>query len=48
MGHRLLSHRLREAGIAHEASENTGSHGGRSRERYQLTLEWLAQVLERS
>ena len=47
-GHRLLSHRLREAGIAHEATENTGSHGGRSLERYQLTLEWLAQVLERS
>ena len=28
-GHRVLSHRLREAGIAHEFLENTGNHGGR-------------------
>jgi hypothetical protein len=27
-GHRLLSHRLHEAGIVHEARENPGSHGG--------------------
>ncbi len=47
-GHRLLSHHLREAGIAHEATENTGNHGGRSRERCQVALEWLAQVLERN
>jgi hypothetical protein len=44
-GHRLLSHYLGEAGIAHEATEHTGNHGGRSRERYQLTLQWLSRVL---
>jgi hypothetical protein len=47
-GHRLLSHHLSRAGIAHEATENTGSHGGRARERYQVTLQWMAQVLARS
>jgi len=46
-GHRLLSHRLHEAGIAHEIRENPGNHGGRARERYQVALEWLSQVLER-
>ncbi len=45
-GHRLLSHRLREAGIAHEATEHAGTHGGRSRERFQVALQWLLQVLE--
>jgi enterochelin esterase family protein len=45
-GHRLLSHKLHEAGIAHEARENTGNHGGRARERYQVALEWLSRVLE--
>ncbi len=44
-GHRVLSHRLNEAGIAHEARENLGNHGGRARERYQVALQWLAQVL---
>jgi enterochelin esterase family protein len=47
-GHRLLSHHLSQAGIAHEVTENTGSHGGRARERYQVTLQWMAQVLARS
>jgi enterochelin esterase family protein len=46
-GHRILSHHLREAGVAHEARENTGNHGGRARERYQVALEWLSHVLER-
>lgn len=46
-GHRILSHHLRKAGVAHEARENTGNHGGRARERYQVALEWLSQVLER-
>jgi enterochelin esterase family protein len=45
-GHRLLSHYLHEAGIAHDARENTGDHGGRARERYQISLEWLASVLQ--
>ena len=44
-GHRLLSHYLGRAGIAHEAREHTGSHGGRSRERYQVTLQWMARAL---
>ena|SRR3984957_13528506 len=44
-GHRLLSHHLRESGIAHEYTENPGNHGGRSRERIQVALQWLAQVL---
>lgn len=47
-GHRVLSHRLREAGIAHEALENTGNHGGRWPERYQVALEWLSQILART
>ena len=29
-GHRLLSHYLTEAGVAHEHGENTGNHGGRA------------------
>jgi enterochelin esterase family protein len=45
-GHRLLSHHLREAGIAHEARENAGNHGGRARERYPMALQWLSQVLD--
>ena len=44
-GHRQLSQRLHDAGIAHEARENCGNHGGRSRERIQVALQWLAQVL---
>jgi enterochelin esterase family protein len=47
-GHRVLSHRLREAGIAHEALENTGNHGGRWPERYQVALRWLSQILART
>ena len=46
-GHRLLSHYLDEAGIAHEHRENPGNHGGRANERYQVALEWLSQVLDR-
>ena len=46
-GHRLLSHYLTEAGIAHEHRENPGNHGGRARERYQMALEWLSYVLDR-
>jgi hypothetical protein len=37
-GHRLLSQHLSEAGIAHEHRENSGNHGGRANERYQVTL----------
>jgi S-formylglutathione hydrolase len=44
-GHRLLSHHLTEAGIAHHATENTGNHGGRSIERQQVALQWLSGVL---
>ncbi len=44
-GHRLLSHRLSGAGVAHVTTENEGNHGGRSRERQQLALEWLGGVL---
>ena len=44
-GHRLLSHRLTEAGVRHTKTENPGNHGGRSRERQQVALEWLAGVL---
>jgi enterochelin esterase family protein len=47
-GHRLLSHHLNAAGIEHEHRENSGNHGGRSRERYQVALSWLSQVLERA
>ncbi len=45
-GHRLLSHRLGRAGINHQVNENTGNHGGRSRERFQVALLWLSQVLD--
>ena len=44
-GHRLLSHYLNEAGIAHEHIENPGNHGGRADERMQVALQWLGQVL---
>ncbi len=37
-GHRVLSHRLSEAGIAHKLTENPGNHGGRSKERLQVDL----------
>ncbi len=46
-GHRLLSHHLTTAGIAHEATENGGNHGGRWPERYQVALKWMSQALER-
>ena len=46
-GHRILSHRLREAGIVHKATENPGNHGGRANERYQLALKWLSRILRR-
>ena len=46
-GHRLLSHRLREAGIEHKVTENPGNHGGRANERYQLALKWLSRILRR-
>ncbi len=46
-GHRLLSRALREGGIAHDVRENSGNHGGRSRERIQVALQWLGQVLSR-
>ena len=45
-GHRLLSHYLHEAGIAHEHRENPGNHGGRANESYQVSLQWLGQVLD--
>ena len=45
-GHRLLSHYLNEAGIAHEHRENSGNHGGRANERYQVALQWLSDVLD--
>jgi enterochelin esterase-like enzyme len=44
-GHRLLSHHLRKAGIPHDYQENTGNHGGRSRESIQGALQWLGRVL---
>jgi len=45
-GHRLLSHRLTEAGITHTFSENPGNHGGRADERLQVALRWLSDTLE--
>ena len=44
-GHRLLSHRLTEAGITHEARENPGNHGGRANEQHQAALRWMSHVL---
>ena len=44
-GHRVLSHRLSEAGIAHQLNENSGNHGGRANERLQFALEWLGRTL---
>jgi len=44
-GHRLLSHYLEEAGIAHVHRENPGNHGGRANESYQMALQWLSRVL---
>jgi enterochelin esterase family protein len=45
-GHRVLSHRLTEAGIAHKITENAGNHGGRANERLQVALGWLGEVLD--
>jgi S-formylglutathione hydrolase FrmB len=45
-GHRVLSHRLTQAGIRHKLTENAGNHSGRSMERQQLALEWLGHVLD--
>ncbi len=47
-GHRLLSRHLQTAGIPHESVEHAGTHGGRSRERFQFALQWLSQVVESS
>jgi enterochelin esterase-like enzyme len=44
-GHRVLHHRLTEAGIAHDFTENPGNHGGRANERLQIALSWLGKVL---
>ena len=44
-GHRILSHRLTGAGVPHVITENPGNHGGRSRERQQVALGWLGEVL---
>ena len=45
-GHRLVSHYLTKAGIDHDVCEHAGSHSGRSMERHQLALQWLASKLE--
>lgn len=45
-GHRLLSHYLSGAAIAHETAEHAGNHGSRLPERYQVALQWLSQVLK--
>jgi S-formylglutathione hydrolase FrmB len=45
-GHRILSADLASAGLPHEVVEHAGDHGGRSRERHQLALRWLADKLE--
>ena len=47
-GHRVLSHRLTDAGIAHTFTENAGNHGGRANERYQVALEWMSGILDHS
>ena len=44
-GHRILSRRLADAGIAHDAVEHDGTHGSRLFERIQLSLEWFSRVL---
>ena len=46
-GHRILSAQLQRAGIGHEARENFGNHGGRSRERIQDALVWMSGILDR-
>ena len=45
-GHRILSAELKTAGIHHDVVEHSGDHSGRSRERHQLALQWLAAKLE--
>jgi S-formylglutathione hydrolase FrmB len=41
-GHRILSERLRAAGVAHTALEHDGTHSSRWYERAALALEWLS------
>ncbi len=45
-GHRILSGHLTTAGIGHRTTDNAGDHGGRSPERIQVALQWLAGVLD--
>lgn len=45
-GHRLLSADLTSVGIPHDVVEHPGDHSGRSRERHQVALQWLAGKLQ--
>ncbi len=45
-GHRILSHHLTTADVGHRITDNAGDHGGRSPERIQAALQWLAGVLD--
>jgi enterochelin esterase family protein len=45
-GHRMTSHGLTTAGIAHQSTEHNGDHISRIFERHQHGLKWLAEVLD--
>jgi S-formylglutathione hydrolase FrmB len=43
-GHRILSKRLSEAGIVHQAKEHGGTHNSLLYDRIQITMEWFSQL----
>jgi S-formylglutathione hydrolase FrmB len=45
LGHRILSKRMGELGIAHENHEHDGTHGSHTIERLELILQWFSRVL---
>jgi enterochelin esterase family protein len=45
-GHRMTSHGLTTAGIAHQSTEHSGDHVGHVFERHQHALTWLAEILD--
>lgn len=45
LGHRILSKRMTELGIAHENHEHDGTHGSHSVERLEVALQWFSKIL---
>jgi len=48
LGHRILSKRMTELGVAHQNHEHDGTHGSRATERLELIHQWFSTVLRGS